>query len=472
MQKLLGDKLYVFDLTPYEITQQTADASVIYVQNECIDGYKELNVSLADKIEGFNQFVLCISDPWKEGVEPVPCYTLTISGNNIHDNIDVYFDNVQQPVNMTYENVEADTVIKIVPKQDVARYELIEGATWDSEAQAWLATMPDEDLTIQINYTPVYTLYISGNYSEYTVKVNDGQPEGPSGRIDNLESGDVVIFTPTYDHTYYNVSQNLFWNQDISAWEITMGDEDTSVSLEFTAHSINIVAQTPGAESNISIDKVIASPGETVTITFEENHDGANTFIYTNPEVELTFIDPVATFEMPAYDVNVLVQFTGVTNVYNVEDASNEVILYKGSEPSGSSAVVKAPDEMWVDGSYETVSPTWRFDEEGEHIVQYSFEDNANTVETNFESAPITETYVGKFINNISSALWGYMGGSLDTPQTYIEPSPPNIDGGIQISSAPTGYIFVPEESVNDYKSQWHEIASNIYPIGTDPDAI
>lgn len=79
MQKLLGDKLYVFDLTPYEITQQTEDASVIYVQNECIDGYKELNVSLADKIEGFNQFVLCITDPWKEGVEPAPVQTVVLT---------------------------------------------------------------------------------------------------------------------------------------------------------------------------------------------------------------------------------------------------------------------------------------------------------------------------------------------------------------------------------------------------------
>lgn len=388
MQKLLGDKLYVFDLTPYEITQQTEDASVIYVQNECIDGYKELNVSLADKIEGFNQFVLCVTDPWKEGVEPA------------------------------------------------------------SE----------------------YTLFIGGNYSEYTIKVNDGEPAGPTGRIDGLQSGDAIYFTPTQDREYYTISGNLCWDEVRQHWEIIMGNEDVGVSIEYTAHSINIVAQTPGADSNISIDKVLASPGETVTITFEENHDGVDTILYPNPEVELNVYDATADFVMPAYDVNILVQFMGVTNVYNVEDSSDEVILYKGSGPSGSSAVVKAPDAMWVDGSYETVSPTWRFDEEGEHIVQYKWDNN--TVETNFESAPITETYVGEEIHAILSALWGYMGGSLDTPQTYISSNPPNIDGGYQIDTAPTGYIFVPEDDVVSYKLLWNDIASNIYPIGTDPDAI
>ena len=333
MQKLLGDKLYVFDLTPYEITQQTEDASVIYVQNECIDGYKELNVSLADKIEGFNQFVLCITDPWKEGVEPAPGYTLTISGNSIHDNIDVYFDNVQQPVNMTYENVEADTVIKIVPTQDVSRYELIEGATWDSEAQAWLATMSDEDLTIEINYTPVYTITLNGTNltnDNVTIKINNEAVE-LAGSYEVPASVWFEIY-PTFGPSNYSLSSSpsIEWSDDEPVHWYTK-DQDVTINLAYTAPK-----QDPElAWSANSATVNMVSPEGVPTLTNPHNVD----VTYSSSDTDVAYFTPEnGDIPLLAGNGNATISaiFAG-NETYNASTVSYDLTVEGGSGESGSS---------------------------------------------------------------------------------------------------------------------------------------
>ena len=61
-QKRINDILYVFDITPYQITEDT-DAEVIKVQEECVAGFKELNESLANKIVAYNYHVACVQVP-------------------------------------------------------------------------------------------------------------------------------------------------------------------------------------------------------------------------------------------------------------------------------------------------------------------------------------------------------------------------------------------------------------------------
>ena len=63
MQKKVGNALYVFDTTPFTITEDT-DAEVIYVQLECLKGYLELNTELESKIKTFNQWLLCVNAPF------------------------------------------------------------------------------------------------------------------------------------------------------------------------------------------------------------------------------------------------------------------------------------------------------------------------------------------------------------------------------------------------------------------------
>lgn len=162
MQKKVGDALYVLDLTPYTITKDT-DVSIIYVQNEQIKGYKELNTELASKIHGFNQFIMTVLPrPWADdGDEPEPTgHTFTLFGNDIHSHVDVYFNDVLQEMSASWNNVMPGTSIHIKPKEGYKKewFGVIQNAEWVDSYNAWFPIyegnygMPDTDLTVTIDY--------------------------------------------------------------------------------------------------------------------------------------------------------------------------------------------------------------------------------------------------------------------------------------------------------------------------------
>lgn len=61
-QKKIGDILYVYSTTAYEITQDT-DAAVIKIQEECIPAYAALNASLVSKFQPINYKLFCVKHP-------------------------------------------------------------------------------------------------------------------------------------------------------------------------------------------------------------------------------------------------------------------------------------------------------------------------------------------------------------------------------------------------------------------------
>lgn len=104
--------------------------------------------------------------------------------------------------------------------------------------------------------------------------------------------------------------------------------------------------------------------------------------------------------------------FGGLTVVYNIEDASNEVTLFNGgggsseseSESGGGGAL---PTRMIIDGNEETPINTWRFSTSGEHTVQYEF--SGNTVPAGFMAgnAMATSIIVGDDIEVIAGTEGG-----------------------------------------------------------------
>ena len=70
-QKRVNNKLYVLDFTPYVITEDT-DVDIIYVQQEKLDAYVELNPSLADKIKTINYLVYTVKKKEWADDEPSP----------------------------------------------------------------------------------------------------------------------------------------------------------------------------------------------------------------------------------------------------------------------------------------------------------------------------------------------------------------------------------------------------------------
>ena len=74
-QKKIGDILYVYSTTAYEITEDT-DATVIKIQEECIPAYAALNASLVSKFSPINYKLFCVIKP--EWADYMNDYTVTI----------------------------------------------------------------------------------------------------------------------------------------------------------------------------------------------------------------------------------------------------------------------------------------------------------------------------------------------------------------------------------------------------------
>lgn len=72
-QKRIEDTLYVFDVTPYTITEDT-DAEIIKCQQEAYEGFVELNPDLASKIVKYNYHMFTVNkQEWSDYVdEPDP----------------------------------------------------------------------------------------------------------------------------------------------------------------------------------------------------------------------------------------------------------------------------------------------------------------------------------------------------------------------------------------------------------------
>ena len=73
-QKKIGDILYVYSTTAYEITEDT-DATVIKIQEECIPAYAALNASLVSKFSPINYKLFCVRHP--EWADYMNDYTVT-----------------------------------------------------------------------------------------------------------------------------------------------------------------------------------------------------------------------------------------------------------------------------------------------------------------------------------------------------------------------------------------------------------
>lgn len=168
--------------------------------------------------------------------------------------------------------------------------------------------------------------------------------------------------------------------------------------------------------------------------------------------------------------------FNGLTVKYNItqDQTQYEVLLFSGGgESSGSSESGSSesggggvlPSKMYVDGVEETPINTWRFTTVGEHIVQYTFEDN--TVPQSFidaNAATATDVIVGTDITEISPEAFN----KELTSATCLSTTPPTMSTNTSFGLEQDYPIYVPAESVNTYKTAnlaWPSLASRIFAI-------
>ena len=256
MQKKVGNALYVFDTTPFTITEDT-DAQVIYVQNECLKGYLELNTELADKIHGFNQFLMTIKPaPWADRVttEPTKNYhLLTVSdGNNLYvqnydtklppgniDNHWFYDLNLEQKEAGMIGPEEADNKIYcnsgalITLDYDINAFESITGLDIiDADGyNEYGFIMGDSDMTVDFSYTlkPTYHVNFSEDSNASADIEIDPQERFAGGtvwiRFKNNQSSSAITVTSS--------DVELTYDPPNDEYSFTMPDHDVTIKAVY-----------------------------------------------------------------------------------------------------------------------------------------------------------------------------------------------------------------------------------------------
>ena len=173
------------------------------------------------------------------------------------------------------------------------------------------------------------------------------------------------------------------------------------------------------------------------------------------------------------FDATAPATFGGLTVHYLIDQsvAGSNVSLFNGggdsesgggdSESGGGGAL---PSAMYVDGVEETVVNSWVFETVGEHIVQYTFEDN--TVPTQFLESigNLNEAIIGTDITNIGSAAFNV---ELTNGATCLSTTPPSITDSSAFGAGMGQVypIYVPAASVTAYQTAWSNLASRIEAI-------
>lgn len=499
-QKKLNDILYVFDITPYVITQDT-DADVIKVQQECYEGYVELNPDLASKIVKYNYHMFTVTQQeWAPYVDaddkPSPelawsadSATVTIGAD---DNI---FPTLSNPHSVTVTYTSSDTGKATIDASTGSITLVAEGNTTISAVFAG-----NDDYAAQ---TVTYTL---------TVQQAQPQPLPSPELAWSEESATVTIGEsnsfPTLSNPHsvtvsYESSDITKATIDASTGLITLVAEgNTTISASFAGDS-ELAPQTVSYALTVQQDQ--PSVGHTLTLEGASIHDHVtvkfdNVTVQTdyqyfnvaeNTVIDIYPTDNVANYDlnsgatwdtdhwtatMPDSDLTISISYVlpqenqGVTVTYNVNNTSQAVTIWTGDNGN-------EPDQMFVDGVRQTVADTYQFSTTGSHTIQYIFYDNVLDIVFHMEdqTAPIEITgfQVGSNIEEVTGDAWTVKtfntgeSGMIDVEQTYLPITPPTIIGMGSSTDRPQATIYVPSDSVSAYQaaSVWSNISESIQAI-------
>ena len=384
MQKKVGNALYVFDTTPFTITEDT-DAEVIYVQQEYLKGYLELNTELASKIKTFNQWLLCVNAPWADevtpgpgpgpGPEPTPNYhLLTLSdANNIYisgydpellpgDSSTDWFSVINtaqidagmigsEEYNKIYCNAGAEVFLMSDPSdfETMHGLELIQTTDF---GEKYGFIMGDSDMTVNYSYTEKPKYYV--NFTEDSNATADVQIDPQ----DQLAGHDVYIrFLNNQSSSTITVTSTdveLTYDQHNDEYYFTMPAHDVNIKAVYAQPMYNInFTEDSNAQADVQINPQQTVAGHDVYIRFM-NNQSSSTIAVTSNDVELTYDQPNDEyyFAMPEKDVNIKAVYTQPIQI-SIELGGTDLTC-ASYEPSGtyyphSVFVVQVPEGKTTD---------------------------------------------------------------------------------------------------------------------------
>ena len=190
-QKLIDKILYVFDVTPYEITEDADAADVIKVQQECYEGFIALNPDLANKIVKYNYHMFTVNQlewaPYVDQPDPEPETRNSITGADMDENTGLY-----GTVTLSLEDE-----LPLVVEYDE------EGDEYSPFEVANTLYISSADLTDSSKYSwtkdgePIEGVLAEGADTEplvYTYE-NNGE-DAPMFTVDEDENGNIATITP------------------------------------------------------------------------------------------------------------------------------------------------------------------------------------------------------------------------------------------------------------------------------------
>ena len=362
MQKKVGNALYVFDTTPFTITEDT-DAEVIYVQQEYLKGYLELNTELESKIKTFNQWLLCVNAPWAAEVTPGPgpgptpnyhlltisdASTIYITGYDYEllpgDYSNDWFSEINRNQrdagmidgdegNKIYCNAGAKVFLmkEISDFESMTGLELIQ-TEW---GEKYGFVMGDSDMTVNYSYTekPMYNI----NFTEDSNATADVEI-APSNQ---MIAGNYVVlqFMNGQGSSTIAITSNdveLTYDQPNDEYSFTMPDHDVNIKAVYTQPMYNInFTEDTNAAADVEINQQQTVAGHNVYIRFL-NGQSSSTIAVTSNDVELTYDQPNDEyyFTMPDHDVNIKAVYTQPIQISI--DLGGTDLTCASYEPSGT----------------------------------------------------------------------------------------------------------------------------------------
>lgn len=339
MQKKVGNALYVFDTTPFTITEDT-DAEVIYVQQEYLKGYLELNTELESKIKTFNQWLLCVNAPWADGAtpgpgpgpEPSPDYHLLtlsrtrdiyVSGYNADQLPGDYSEDWFNVINEAQINagmIDADVYYKIYCNAGAKIFMFSDPNDFESMngleliqtdfGERYGIVMGDSDMTVNYSYALKPTYHV--NFTEDSNAPGDVQIEPQ----DQLAGHNVFIrflngqSSSTVEVTSADVE--LTHDSNMDEYHFTMPEHDVNIKAVYKQPVYNVnFTEDSNAQADVYIDLQQTVAGHKVYIRFF-NGQNSSTITVTSTDVELTYDQGPDEyyFTMPEHNVNIKAVYT------------------------------------------------------------------------------------------------------------------------------------------------------------------
>jgi len=288
-QKRLGDILYVFDVNPYEITQDT-DATTIKVQEESYKGFVKMNSSLAEKIVKYNYHVICVNTPeWAPYVDeedPQEQLTFSIYGSaaasSIHQIQVQNADNVvirswvqgvdlEFPFQASFDEGQHFTVEfadSVNPDTLNITGDALSIGWQDQETSRYWKATPALSTSTSVGIEPAepatYRLNLSGeNINDTNLRVDINHNQAPLvdliNGIDIAQDTLVEVWLLTEDIKDYDVSSISSWmNQSTEGglhyWR-NMPAEDKTIDIPFIP-SVTFDLLFGDAQHNLSVSGI------------------------------------------------------------------------------------------------------------------------------------------------------------------------------------------------------------------------